>query len=87
MSKLEEQISSGDNLLVNVLKYSFILRYLSNNQVIALASFLEAQIPINLHILTQTLSSGLKPRTEKYSQRSLKEQEFYESLFGGEVNQ
>ena len=77
---------SEENVLMEILKYSFLLRYVSNNQVIALGSFLEAEIPMNLHICTQALSAGLKPRSEKYFQERLEFREKYKLMFGQEIN-
>ena len=52
--------------MVNILKYSFVVRYLSNNQIIVYSGLLETKIPINLHLSTQALSSGMKPLSEGY---------------------
>lgn len=70
---------------MNILKYSFLLRFLSNNQVILLSSFLEAQIPINLHLSTQALVAGMKPSTEIFGQTQKPERSSYKLIFQSEV--
>ena len=47
---IEKSLNSEDNFLINALKYTFIIRYLSNNQVILYSSLLNADIPLNLHL-------------------------------------
>ena len=84
-NNIEEFINQENNLLLNIIKYSFVLRFFSNNQVIILASLLEARIPMNLHVSTQALSSGLKPLPEKYYAERAEEKERYEVMFGREV--
>lgn len=85
LQRVEEVINSENNLWVNILKYSFLLRFFSNNQIIALASLMNVRIPINLHSSTQSLSSGLKPRSEKYRQNILESKDEYMVIFGLKV--
>ena len=49
-SDIEHYLNSGDNLFVDLLRYTFILRYFSNNQIIAVMSLLDSRIPLNLHL-------------------------------------
>ena len=87
MVKIENYIKQDDNILMNTLKYSFVLRYLSNNQVIVLSSLLNIKVPINFHIATQALSSGLKPETELYQLSSRPFKEEYPIFFGQTLKQ
>lgn len=66
LNNLEASINSDGSPVMKILKYSFVLRFVSNNQIMILSSFLEVHIPINFHISTQALSSGMKPGTELY---------------------
>ena len=63
---LSNSLNSGNNTLMNLMRYTLIFRYLSNNQILILLSFLEVRVPLNMHFSTQALSSGMKPDTEKY---------------------
>ena len=66
LANIESSINNEDDLLFSLLKYSFVVRYLSNNQAIIYSSLLESYLPLNLHLSSQALSSGMKPATEKY---------------------
>ena len=83
LESIDSLLNSEDTALVDILKYTFILRYLSNNQIMVLSSLLECYSPINLHLATQALSSGLKPRSEKFQQSSGDEPWRYRTLFSG----
>ena len=49
---LESYINNDNNFLINILKYTFFMRYISNNQIILFSSMLNIQLPINLHVST-----------------------------------
>lgn len=66
---------------MNILKYSFVLRQVSNNQIILYSSFLESKIPMNLHLSTQALSSGMKPSPEYFNQLSFREKDKYQIFY------
>ena len=83
---VEASINNEDDLLINILKYSFVLRYLSNNQVIVFSSLLDANLPLNLHLSNQALSSGMKPQTEKYLSNSPEYKSSYESIFSSQID-
>lgn len=70
-SEISQLAQNQDNVLINLLKYTFIIRYFSNNQIIVVQSLLRTELPLNLHLSTQALSSGLKPFTESYQQNDL----------------
>ena len=78
---LEESINQDNNMLMNTLKYCFVIRYLSNNQIIVYSGLLKSEISINLHISTQALSSGMKPLSEKFNQNSQEYLESYSVVF------
>ncbi len=65
---IDKYIQNSDNILMSLLKYSFLIRYLSNNQIIVYSSLMNINSPINFHIATQALSSGFKPESEKFRQ-------------------
>ena len=65
-SDFESAINNDQDILVTLLKYSFFLRYLSNNQVLVYSGLLSVHLPHNLHLSTQALSAGMKPLSEKY---------------------
>ena len=85
MDNIEEAINRGGSPLMVILKYSFFLRFVSNNQIIVFSSLLEAKLPINLHISVQALSSGLKPKTEKFRQLKPELESEYKIIFGQKV--
>lgn len=66
LRNVEKQMGSESSLLMSILGYSFVFRYLSNNQPIILLGLLDLKKPMNLHISTQALSNGMKPVTEAY---------------------
>ena len=63
---IESYVKSDNNILMSILKYSFLIRYLSNNQILVFGSLMNLSLPINFHVATQALTSGLKPKTEQY---------------------
>ena len=67
---------------MNLMKYSFVLRYLSNNQIIVYGSLMNIQSPINFHFSTQAFSGSLKPEAEKFNSNNPTIKTTYLGLFG-----
>ena len=80
-NNLESSINSEDDVLMSLLKYSFVLRFVSNNQIIVYSSLLESSVPINLHLSTQALSSGMKPLSERFESNQPEYKSAYSTLF------
>jgi len=80
-NNIESSINNEDDVLFNVLKYSFVIRYLSNNQAIVYSSLFDSYLPLNLHLSSQALSSGMKPQSEKYQSNKPELKAEYETLF------
>ena len=83
---LDSLVNSGDNVLMDVLKYSFVLRYLTNNQVIVYGSLMNAKYPLNFHLSSQAFSNGLKPGNEKYNQQEVPRVDNFQGIFGTQIS-
>lgn len=83
---LDSLVNSGDNVLMDLLKYSFVLRYLSNNQIIVYGSLMSAKYPLNFHLSSQAFSNGLKPGNEKYSQQEVPRVDNFQGIFGTRIS-
>ena len=85
LKSLENYLEGDENILANILKYSFALRYLSNNQILLYSTFLEISVPINQHLTAQVLCGGMKPLSESYQQKSVEPKSSYTGLLNRRI--
>ena len=79
--EIEQVIDSEDNLLMNILKYSFVLRFISDNQIMLVTSLMNFTLPMNLHLSTQAFLSEIKPQPERFGQSRREQKMRYRVLF------